>query len=85
MADHTLKRSLTTKPVTIQPPLLHAMNVGRAVALLRTKAGISIKQAGGTFWFARIGGERDKAGVGDLRGVQIATLGPFVIRVPERR
>ena len=26
MADHTLKRSLTTKPVTIQPPPLHAIN-----------------------------------------------------------
>jgi len=31
MADHTLKRSITTKPVTIQPPPARAMNgVARA-------------------------------------------------------
>lgn len=26
VADHTLKRSLTTKPVTIRPPPQHAIN-----------------------------------------------------------
>ncbi|MEI6098661.1 MAG: hypothetical protein WCS20_10250, partial [Alphaproteobacteria bacterium] len=45
MADHTPKRSLTTKPVTIQPPPGRAMKGMARPGSLRTRAAISIRPA----------------------------------------
>ncbi|WP_269063254.1 hypothetical protein [Seohaeicola saemankumensis] len=40
MADHTLKRSFMTKPVTIQPPPARAINgVARAGSLFAQEPG----------------------------------------------
>jgi len=46
VADHTLKRSFTTKPIAIRPPPLHAMNgVTCSGSSFAEKARTVIRQA----------------------------------------